>query len=174
VRPRSLACLASVPVGAALLFAAPCALAQGPDTGAAVVAGAAVFVASFAVGGLLLAATTGNAQSNAGWFTIESGFALGPLASHAVVGEWGRGRLLSAPPATMIGGTAVLFDHDSGTILHGSLTEQRIMWGFFSAGLLSGMFGVVDAALAKGRSSPVAITPTVGAGRVGLEIGGTL
>ncbi len=159
---------------AALLLSAPSSRAEKPDPGAGVVAGAVTFVTGFTVGGLVLAAADGsNAQSRAGWLVVESGFVAAPLAAHAVEGEWTRGLAFAAPPLVAVGGTAALFQYDPGTILHGSLPEQRWMWSMFCVGLLSGVAGVVDVAFARQRGA-VTVTPTVGSGRVGLQLGGTL
>jgi hypothetical protein len=169
-----------VPVAAifatsAAVLPASVARAAEPDRGAAVLAGAATFVLAFAAGGIVVAtANGGNLQSNVGWITIESGFALAPLASHAVVGEWARGLAFTATPAAMLGGSVALFDYDNGTILHGSLTEQRIMWGLFTAGLFAGIVGVVDAGLGRATGGSVALAPLVGHGETGLTLGGAL
>jgi hypothetical protein len=173
-------------VGAALAIAALHARSaraddSRPDAGPAILTGAAAFVAGFVAGGVVVARADGqNTQSNIGWLTIESGFALAPLAAHAVSGEWLRGLALTAPPLAMIGGTSALFAYDPGTILHGSLEEQRVMWSFFVAGLASGVFGVIDVAIPRGHSGPAAalagltLAPSVAPGRFGLEVAGTL
>ena len=138
-------------------------------------AGAFVMAAGFMAGSVLLATNTDDrAADNAGWLTMSGGFALAPIASHAVVGEWGRGLAFAAAPAAAMGGTAALFQLDSGTVVHGSLPEQRVLWSFFLVGLFSGTAGVVDAALAQGRAAPVTVAPSVGAGHLGLSVGGSL
>jgi len=148
---------------------------QSPDTTLAFVAGAFVMAAGFMVGSVLLATNTDNRTAdNAGWLTMNGGFTVAPIASHAVVGEWGRGLAFAAAPAAAMGGTAALFQVDSGTVVHGSLPEQRVLWSFFLAGLFSGTAGVVDAALARGRTAPVTVAPMIGAGHLGLSVGGTL
>jgi hypothetical protein len=145
-----------------------------PDRGAAVLAGAATFVLAFAAGGIVVATANGsNAQSNVGWVAIESGFTLAPLASHAVMGEWARGLAFAAVPAATEGSTVALFDYDDGTIQHGSLTEQRIMWGLFTAGLFAGIAGVVDSGLSRAPGR-VALGPFMGPGATGLTLGGAL
>ncbi len=170
-----LAC--SFAVAAPLLLLAPSSHADdpAPDRGAALVAGAAVLVAGFTVGGMLVA-TGGdqNAQTNAGWLTMESAFAVAPLASHAVAGEWVRGLAWAGPPAAMAGGTAALFAYDHGTVLHGSLPEQRWVWTLFGLGLGAGAAGVLDVLWADRRSAPLAITPAIGLGHIGLNVQGML
>src|SRR5205085_7534392 len=106
---------------------------------------AAVFVAGFAVGGMLIAAVNANeGQANAGWLTMESTFAIAPIVAHGVSGDWARGFAWAAAPAAAVGGTAGLFAYDKGTIFHGSLAEQRWLWSFFGAGLAVGTAGLVD------------------------------
>jgi hypothetical protein len=167
--------VAAVVAACSVLLACPCARAtEPPDHGAAVLAGAATFVLAFGAGAIVVATANGsNYRSNVGWVAIESGYALAPLVSHAVLGEWTRGLVFAATPAAMLGGSVALFDYDNGTIQHGSLTEQRIMWGLFTAGLFSGIVGVVDAGLAR-AGERVAVAPLMAAGGAGLSIGGAL
>jgi hypothetical protein len=158
-----------------MLAAASPARADPPDAALAFVTGASVLVAGFIAGGAVLgSASAATSGKNAGWLTMEAGFALAPVVSHAVAGEWGRGLLFGAPAAACWGGTLALFQVDPDTIDHGSIEEQRVMWSLFGVAILSGMAGVVDAALAAGRAAPVAVAPIVGADRVGLAIGATL
>lgn len=165
------------PALAAILVATSPARATEPDGGLAFVAGAAVFVATFTVGGLLLATSNdGATQSNAGWLTIESGFVVAPIASHAIAGEWGRGLAFAAPSVAAMAGTATLFDLQPQTVIHGSLPQQRVLWSLFVVGLLSGSAGIVDAALAPSRQRPkrIAMAPSLGRGQIGVAIEGTL
>jgi hypothetical protein len=162
-------------LASALLLLPAASRAEAPDPGAAIVIGASVFIIGFTAGGLLVAtANARNEQDNAGWLTMQSGFALAPLAAHAAVGEGWRGLAFSAPPVAAIGCTEALFQHDPGTLLHGSLPEQRILWAAFTFGLLSGTAGLVDAGFAAARAAKVALLPVVGPGHVGLALGGVL
>jgi hypothetical protein len=172
-----------------LLLAAPSSRADQPQPALAFLAGASVLLAGFAVGGVLLSTSKGNdTKDDAAWLTIETGFALAPLASHAVVGEWLRGLAFAAPPAAVIAGTAALFGVDPGTIEHGEIPEQRVLWSLFGFALLSSAVGVVDSAFADKHaavrapdmpSAPavarprgsVAVTPLFGSGHLGLRIG---
>jgi len=162
---------------AAIMAATTPSDAAEPDGGIAFVAGAAAFVAGFTVGGLLLAtANGGTTQGNAGWLTIESGFALAPIVSHGLTDEWGRGLLFAALPTAAVAGTATLFDVEPETVLHGSLPQQRVLWSLFVVGLLSGSAGVVDGALAARRRSgkTIAFMPCLARGQIGIQIGGPL
>jgi hypothetical protein len=165
----------TLPALGALLFIAPSARASGADPAVALVAGAAVSLAGFAVGGALLANSGDQAaQNNAGWLTIQGGFALAPLVAHGAVGEWGRGAAFASVPTAMFAGTATLFGLEPDAVDHGTLPEQRVIWGLLCAGLFSGALGVVDVAFAPDRARSVHVSPTVGATGVGLQIGGAL
>ena len=115
-----------------------------------------------------------DAQNDAGWLTFEAGFALAPLASHAVAEEWTRGLAFAALPAAGLGGTATLLAMHPATIVHGELAEQRVMWSLFGLGVLSSILGVVDATFANRRARAVTVAPVLGSGQVGLGVGGAL
>jgi hypothetical protein len=114
------------------------------------------------------------ARDRAGWFTIQTGFVLAPLAAHAVTSEWMRGLAFATVPAASMIGTGAVFAIDPNAVRHAPLSEQRVMWGLFGAALFVGSAGVVDAAFAGSRAASLSIRPTVGFGQVGLEVGGTL
>jgi hypothetical protein len=159
---------------APLLVAVPAGAAE-PDPALALLTGAATQVAGFIVGGTLLVTNHGHdEQANAGWLTVEGGFTLAPFAAHAVVGEWGRGAVFAALPAGALGGTAALFGVVPGVVESGTLEQQRVMWALFVGGLFASGAGVVDAVLVSARARRVTVAPTIGSGRVGLQIGGTL
>jgi hypothetical protein len=156
-------------------FALATSPARADKPALAFLAGASVFLAGFAAGGVLT--TTGNAndaQNNAGWLTMEAGFALAPIASHAVTGEWTRALAFAAPPAASLAGTATLFAMHPATIVHGELAEQRVMWSLFGLGVLSSILGVVDATFADRRARAITVAPVLGSGQVGFGVGGTL
>jgi hypothetical protein len=149
--------------------------ADEPDPGARFLVGASTLVLGLGVGGAIVAGANGNrTPTNAGWFTMESGFALAPMAAHAAGGEWVRGVVFSAPPAAAIGATAALFQYNPGTINTGTLVEQRWLWSFFCVGLLTGVAGVVDAALAGERTGVPAIALDIEKDRVGIDMRGSL
>jgi hypothetical protein len=160
---------------ATLLVGAP-ARAADPDPALAFVAGAAISLAGFVAGSTVLA-TGGDdsGRSNAGWLVIEGGLALAPLAAHGVTGEWGRGAAFTAAPAAMLAGTATLFGLEPGTVDHGTLPQQRVMWALFGAAIVSSMAGVVDAMFALDRRrAGVHVAPAVGVGQLGVQIRGVL
>jgi hypothetical protein len=149
------------------------ARADGPDPAVAVVVGAASVVAGFVVGGTLTATSPGSPPGNeAGWFAIEGGFSLAPLLAHGVVGEWGRGAVFAAVPTATTLATVPVFASNDAAVEHGTLTQQRIMWGLFCGGLATSMVGIIDAAMASGRA--VQVAPVLGPHGMGLTLGGTL
>jgi hypothetical protein len=162
----------SASLAVALAVAAP-ARADDPDPAVAIAVGAATIFVGFAVGGTLIAVTGDDAAKNeAGWFLIESGFALAPLTSHAVVGEWGRGAAFAAVPTATTLGTIPVFLLNPASVDHGTLPEQRVMWGLFCTGLAASMAGVIDTAFSPARRLHIA--PVLGAGNAGVVFGGDL
>jgi hypothetical protein len=159
-----------------MLLAPPSRAETSPPRTDGFVVGAAVFVTGFVVGGVLIA--THNADdnlTNAGWLTIDAGFALGPFASHAQTGEFTRALWFSAVPSACLAGSAALVAVHPATILHGTLEDQRAIWSFFGGGLLSSLVGVVDSAFAGKRAKrAVALTPLPGPGQIGLGLGAEL
>jgi hypothetical protein len=151
------------------------ARAAEPDPGLALFSGAAVNLAGFVVGGTLLATSHGRgAQNSAGWLTMESAFTVSPLVAHGVVDEWWRGAAFAALPAATLATTAGIFADDPTAVERGGLPEQRWMWALFGVGLFASAAGIVDAMFAPARALPVRVAPAIGAGQVGLRIGGTL
>jgi hypothetical protein len=169
-------------VAVALLLAAAPARAEERDPVVAVAIGAATMVVGFAVGGTIIGTTahaspandvgSDNARNIAGWFAIESGFVLAPFASHAVVGEWGRGAVFAAVPAATTVATIPIFTNVPDAVDHGTLPEQRWMWGLFVGGMTAAAVGVVDSAFAPGRS--IRVAPMLGSRTAGLVVGGAL
>ncbi|MGH7296503.1 MAG: hypothetical protein ACRELB_16315 [Polyangiaceae bacterium] len=158
---------------AAALVLAPLARAADPDPALAVAVGAATLVVGFAVGGSIMA-TSGDAPApnEAGWMALESSFVLAPFASHAMVGEWGRGALFASVPAATTLGTIPIFLVSPEGVDHGTLPEQRVMWALFCTGLAASMAGVIDTAFSPGRR--VHVAPMLGRGEGGLVLGGVL
>jgi len=145
----------------------------GPDAAVALAVGAATMFAGFVIGGTLVAASGENPGKNeAGWLAMETGFALAPLTSHAVVGEWGRGAAFAAIPTATTLGSLPVFLGDKDAVGSGTITQQAFLWGFFVAGLGSAAIGVIDAAFAPGRALHVA--PALGPHQAGLVLGGVL
>ncbi|MDP9000842.1 MAG: hypothetical protein M3O46_12105 [Myxococcota bacterium] len=186
LRVRALFVLSSI---MALVFVAPLSWADDRPPELGFLVGASTFVAAFVVGGMLATTSHGNdAQENAGWLTMEGGFVMAPIASHAVMGEWTRAVVFGAPPAAAFAGSATLLGIHPATIERGELADQRVIWSLFGSGLLLGLVGVVDAALAQQRvgrgtstahSTPHAklsidIVPVLGSGQFGLRVGASI
>ena len=167
---RSLAFPAAI---SAALLVAPPARAEGPDPALAFALGAASVLAGFVVGGTFIAANQGDAaKTRAGWFALESGFTVAPLAAHGLVGEWARGAAFAAVPTATTLATIPVFFVNDGAVERGTLPQQRVMWGLFVGGLFASMAGVVDTVFSPARALHVA--PVVGAGNAGLVLGGAL
>jgi hypothetical protein len=169
--------VALVLVTSAVLLGPAVARAEPPpgqaDPVLAGIVGAATAFAGFAVGGTLMGVTGDNSAANmAGWLTMEGGFALAPFTAHAMVGEWWRGVAFSALPTAATLGTVPVFLYNEGAVLHGSLPQQRWMYGFIVGDILASGVGVVDAVLAPRRG--LYVSPTVVAGGAGLTVGGVL
>jgi hypothetical protein len=156
------------------------ARAEEPDGALALLTGAGTAVAGFALGSLLLG-TSGDKsqQNNVGWLTIQGGFVLAPVTAHAVVGEWGRGGLFAAAPAAAWGGSLGLMQYAPGVVGHGTLEQQRVLYGFFSVAFFSSAVGVVDAMFAgrrvrSDRKGGLRIGPMAATGVAGLSVEGLL
>jgi hypothetical protein len=164
----------------ALLVVPGQARAEEPDTALALFTGAAVDTVGFIVGSTLLGTAppggNGDAPRSFGWLTMEAGFTLAPVASHAVVGEWGRGALFAAAPATTLAGTAAFYRWKTDGIAYGTWEQQWLLWGSFTAGLAVSTVGVVDVLFAgkRQREHGLAVRPTIGYGQAGLRIEGSL
>jgi hypothetical protein len=157
----------------AFLLAAPAAHADPPDPALAWITGATVFAGGFLAGGAILGGANGDEGAvRIGWMTIEGALALAPLASHAVVGEWGRGLAFAAVPVAGILSTAVVLGIEPDAIDHGEAGARITVWSSLTAGLLVGVAGVVDAAFADQRA--ISVLPMAGSGKLGLLVGGPL
>jgi hypothetical protein len=174
-RPIGLGCVPALIVSLVLL-ASPSQADTTPAPTYGFVAGASVFLAGFVVGGVIVATSNySDSQTNAGWLTMDAGFALAPFASHAFTGEWTRALWFSGVPSACFAASATLVAVHPATILHGTLEDQRAIWSVFGGGLLSGLVGVVDSAFVARRAKrSLALTPLPGPGQIGLGIGAQL
>src|SRR5438105_920778 len=86
----------------ALLLAAPSARADAPKAAVAFLTGASIFLAGFAIGGVLVATSASNdVQDNAGWLTMGAG---GSEGGYDAPIRWRRAR--DGPPRRMRDGAA--------------------------------------------------------------------
>src|SRR5262249_17553889 len=142
--------------GAAALMPDPGAAALTPDPGAAALAsGAGTFVVGFVAGATITGAAGENATvARIGWLTIASSFVAAPIVGHAVGGETSRGFTCAIVPSAALTVTAYTLGVEPGGVQHGTLRKQQVLWGAFTVGLVSAIFGVIDAARAGERAQP--------------------
>ena len=168
-------CLLFVVAALATLLGAREGGAAERDPALSLVAAAGIDALGFVVGSTLLATSHGDdLQNNAGWLTIQSGFVLAPLVAHGVQGQWGRGVLFAAVPASALAGSATVFAIDPGAVERGTLPQQRWIWALFGVGLFGSVWGALDALRVGSAKRTIALQPSVGMGQVGVQIGGTL
>jgi hypothetical protein len=157
----------------AAVLVAPSARADGPDPGVAFALGTATVLTGFVVGGTFMATNQGDAaKAEAGWFAMEGGFSLAPLVAHAFVDEWARGAAFAAVPTATTLATIPVFLVNGAGVEHGTLPQQRVMWGLFCGGFAGAMAGVIDTVFSPGRA--LHVTPVLGVGSAGVSVGGAL
>jgi hypothetical protein len=163
---------ARVVVTAALItLPSPARADDRPNGVTAFAVGAATIFAGFAIGGTLVAASgTDAAKNEAGWLAIETGFALAPLTSHAVVGEWGRGALFASVPTATTLGSVPVFLASKDAVENGVILQQEALWWCFIGGLVTSIAGVIDATFAPGRA--IRVAPALGPHDARLVVGG--
>ena len=143
--------LTSVALGPAA-FADPGPAAFGA---APLVVGVATEVTTAAVGVSLLGSDrTGGSLARAGWLTVSAGFALAPLAAHAVAGEWARGLLFASLPTACAVATALLLPGDERSLDSLRRRDQLLLWPLMTLGLIGSVVGLVDAGSADSRATP--------------------
>jgi hypothetical protein len=163
-----------------LLAVPQTAMAAEPDTGLAFFTAAALDTGGFIVGGALVgtspAGGVGDGQRSFGWLAIQAGATLSPLIAHGLVGEWDRGAAFAAIPAGALAGTAALYRGRTDGVEYSNVTEQWLVWGFFSASIAASVAGAADVLFAGSRlrGQGVALYPIVGPGQAALEVGGLL
>jgi hypothetical protein len=159
--------------------AAP-ARAEEPDTPVALAVAAALDTAGFIVGGAIIgtspAGGSGDAQRSFGWLTVQLGYTASPLFAHGVVDEWGRGALFAAVPAAALGATAAFYRTRTDGVEFSTLDNQRMVWSFFTAGLLASAVGTIDVLFAGGRKRKptLALRPAFGPGEMSVHCEGIL
>lgn len=162
----------------ALLLGPARALAEessaGPPVLVSVVTGAGIAFGSLAVGGLRLATHDTQASRRAGAYTILYGLAFSPIASHSIVGEWDRAALFGAVPLTTALGATWLIETSPSLLVEGGLGKRRVLTLCYSLVLLSSVVGLFDSMNAgeRERARRFAVAPLVGAGELGVTLGG--
>jgi hypothetical protein len=160
------------------LLAAPPVVAMPermPPVAWSFVAGLATGLVSLAVGGALVA-TNNHDNEVAGTYVIMSGLTLAPVVSHLVSREWGRAGIFGSLPALSLLGMTALLEEHVAVVNEGNKDDTRIAYVvLISWGILSSAGGLVDSLWAGERArnrNRISLTPTLGAGRVGLSLGG--
>jgi len=153
-----------------------------PSAELAMMAGAASAMIPITLGSALASSGTDDGAKDVGLVVVGAGFALAPLVSHAVLGEWKRAAMFTAIPLATEIGMAALVSARADAVFHGTTLSRTTFGALLCVDVFFSALGVVDAALAsnqspKGRwfgSRGVVVAPTIAAGRVGLTVGGAL
>ncbi len=157
-------------IGSTLLSLAPPARARAEEPRApvaeALLAGAGSAMVPFAIGAGLAAGDGSVTQKNAGLVVANAGLCLGPLVSHAIVGEWDRGALFAAIPAASTAGIAAVLAARPGTVFGDDAELPTLFTALFAVSVLGGALGLADTALA-GERLRAQVVPS----RSGLVVG---
>lgn len=167
------------------LTAAPAAPAEAPPAELAMMAGAGAAMIPITLGAVLTSSGTTDAAKDRGLAVVGAGFAIAPLVSHMVLGEWKRAAIFTAVPVLSEVGMIALFSSRSDAVFHGTELSRTTFGTLMCFDAFFSVLGVVDAALAssqnpKGRwgfgsrGRGVLVSPTVTAGRFGITVGGAL
>jgi hypothetical protein len=148
-----------------------------PRTTRAFFAGVVLELAPFAVGGMMIADSGNRTVRRASVYVSTTGFTLAPLVAHGLEGEWGRGAVFASVPFACGVGLAVLMQQPDGDVLteEGTKTTRIPFWIMASSALAASAAGVIDAALAPGRSRAHGLyfAPSRVPSGVAMNVGGT-
>jgi hypothetical protein len=149
-----------------------------PPVLASMVAGVGLALGSLAVGGEELATHESQAGRKPGAYTILYGLSLSPIASHAIVGEWGRAALFGTVPLAVAIGATALIESKPSLLVEGGLGSRRLLTLCYTLVLLSSAVGLHDSIQAgeraRARVPRVEVAPLLGRGEVGVALGGLL
>jgi hypothetical protein len=144
----------------------------------ATAAGAALAISGLAAGGAMLATHEDEAGRKVGAYTLLSGLALAPIASHAIAGEWDRAALFGAVPIAATLGATWMIERSPVLLGHGELSERRVLALCYGITLLSSVIGLFDTLnagqRAREREGSLAIAPWVSRDHFGVALGGWL
>lgn len=169
LRALGSACAAATAI---VLGASPARSAPPDDglaVGSALLAGTGAALVPFAIGAGIAAGSKTLATKNAGVVLANGGLVLGPIVSHAIVGEWGRGFAFAAVPAASTLGNAFILAAEPGTVF-GDVGPAPELTVLFVVSVFGSAVGVVDTAFAVERARAVRLSPRVGAGSVGVDV----
>jgi hypothetical protein len=155
----------------------------------AFVTGSLLAAVPFGIGATITSSSHEIETNNAGVITLQSGFLVAPMVSHAIVGEWGRGAIFSILPALSSAGMAALLASTPTAVTHTTLETQRYFYLLVTGSVVGGTIGVVDSLRAPARerarerererlrergSSSLWIAPILDSRTWGIGLGGFL
>jgi hypothetical protein len=159
-----------------------------PPVEVAVIAGAATALVPMVLGAMHIAAQPQTAATdgprNVGFAVSGVGPALAPIVAHAVLGEWKRAAVFGAIPVAAEIGLCAYLQAMPDAVFQGSKGSRLGFALIYSADLFGAALGMVDVMMARERArldrrgpdilGRVRLVPSVGPGRAGLVLGGTL
>jgi hypothetical protein len=145
-------------------------------TSDALLAGAAIELVPFAVGGIMVSRSGNEVVRRASVYVTSAGFTAAPLVAHGIQDEWTRGAVFASVPFACGAGLAVLMQQPSGDVLQeeGTKPTRITFWVLASTAFVASAAGVVDAILAprRVRSHGLYVAPVRVASGAILTIGG--
>lgn len=145
--------------------------------------GSVLSAVPFGIGTALTTSSHEQGTQNAGVYTLQSGLALAPFVSHAMVGEYRRGLYFSIAPVVGSASMMALLAINPDAVTHASLEVQRYYYFMVVASVLGGGIGVVDTLFHPSREASreprrtqrsLRIAPILSPGNYGLSVGGAL
>jgi hypothetical protein len=150
-----------------------------PPLGWSMGVGLSSAIVPMAVGGGVAAMNDDPGIRRGGIYTMCVGWAVAPFLSHAIAGEWKRAGIFSAVPVAAAAVAIGLLEGSRPDDLLGSGTPApRVAFGAAMAVEAVAMgVGLIDSLMSVERWKKrhrLTVVPQLGAGRVGLNLGGTL
>ena len=157
-----------------------------PPVAIAVVAGVATALVPMVLGAMHIASQSTDADGprNVGFAVSGVGPALAPIVAHAVLGEWKRAAVFGAVPVAAEIGLCAYVTAMPDSVFHGTKGSRLGFAVLYSADLFGAALGLVDVMMARERArldrrgpdllGRIRVVPSVGPGRAGLVLGGTL
>ncbi len=157
-----------------------------PPITLAIIAGVATAFFPLVLGAVYTASAGSDGQRDVGYAVAGAGFALSPLAGHAVLGEWERAAAFGALPVASELAICGLVKAEPDAVFHGTTLSRTSFGIFYSFDIFGAAAGIVDVMLAGERRRPdgtrgagwrlphIMLAPSVGRAQAGLVLGGTL
>jgi hypothetical protein len=145
-----------------------------PSVAWSVAAGLVTALVPMAIGGSLMPSGD-DALMHAGLYTIQAGFMLAPLVSHAVAGEWGRGALFMIPGVVAEAGMIGVLSAFPDVASQGEPISRVPFAIFLGLSIAGAGAGIIDSFLGGERWDRLhlTLTPTGGPHQLGLALGGS-